>query len=342
MVLIILKPGGLAMVNNYFGDIIFSFWHVISYILKAFLPLFIGLIIAYILNGPVDYVGNKLKSSSRTFLSSHSPKGRWLAILITYTAVSFLLFSIGFAFIILMLGALPTSDINATIQSLYEYVYSSQVLSQWFSRYLSTEKIVNYASVILKYVINFLLGVVASIYLLKDKEFFLTMWQKLLSILLPQRIHGLVTETLYDINKVVSTFLKGALIDSLIVALLSSIALSLLNIKFAVIIGLIGGLLNVIPYFGPFFGMIPAFVVALSNQGFSKAIVAVITLFLVQQLDSNYIYPKIVGTTTGLHPLFVLLSVSVMGYFAGVLGMLIAVPIAGVLQVLIKKWAYSK
>ena len=88
--------------------------------------------------------------------------------------------------------------------------------------------------------------------------------------------------------------------------------------------------------------MVPAFLVALSNHGIVKAIIAVVALFLVQQLDSNYIYPKIVGTTTGLHPLYVLLSVSVMGYFAGILGMLIAVPIAGILQVLIKKWAYSK
>lgn len=97
-----------------------------------------------------------------------------------------------------------------------------------------------------------------------------------------------------------------------------------------------------IPYFGPFLGMIPAFGVSLANQGMAKATISVIALFAVQQLDSNYIYPKIVGTTTGLHPLFVLLSVSVMGYFAGLLGMLVAVPVAGILQVLIKKWFYSK
>ena len=68
----------------------------------------------------------------------------------------------------------------------------------------------------------------------------------------------------------------------------------------------------------------------------------VIGLFLVQQLDSNYIYPKIVGATTGLHPLFVLLAVSIAGYFWGITGMLLAVPAAGIIQVLVGKWAYSR
>ena len=118
-------------------------------------------------------------------------------------------------------------------------------------------------------------------------------WQKFLSIVLSQRIHGLVNEILHEINVVIFTFIKGALIDSIIVALLSSIALSILNIKYAVIIGGIGGLLNVIPYFGPFFSMVPAFLVTLSNQGLTKALIAVSSLFVVQQLDSNYVYPKI-------------------------------------------------
>lgn len=330
------------MINNYFGDIFLSFWQLILYILKAFLPLFIGLILAYVLNGPVEYVGSKLKSSSRSFLSPKSPKGRGLAIIITYISVLVILISIVYAFVILMLGAIPKGDFNSTIQEIIVYVNSSQLLSRWFSKYFSAENIVNLASTIASLLINLLLGTVASIYLLKDKEFFLTLWQNFFSIVLPQKTHGVVCEILHDINVVISTFLKGALVDSLIVSLLSSLALSLLNIKYAVVIGIIGGLLNVIPYFGPFFGMVPAFVVALSNQGITKAVISVVTLFLVQQLDSNYIYPKIVGTTTGLHPLFILLSVSVMGYFAGILGMLLAVPIAGIIQVLIKKWAYSK
>lgn len=310
--------------------------------IKAFFPLFIGLVIAYLLNGPVEYVSSKLNKNPTTNFGFESPKKRWLAILITYTTVALLIISVIYAFVVLMLGSIPKGNLALTIQSLYDYASSLDFISSWLEKHLSTEKLVGIASQFAEFIINFLLGVVASIYLIKDKEFFLILWQKFLSILLPQKIHGLVCEISNEINIVITTFLKGALVDSIIVALLSSIILSLLNIEHAAIIGIIGGLLNVIPYFGPFFSMVPAFFVSLSNQGITKAIISVIALFFVQQADSNYIYPKIVGTTTGLHPLFVLLSVSVMGYFAGVVGMLIAVPIAGIIQVLIKKWAYSR
>lgn len=310
--------------------------------IKAFFPLLIGLILAYILNGPVEYVSSKLKKDSSPNLGFEGSKERFFAIIITYISVSLLLIAIVYAFIVLMLGALPKGDVFTTMQGIYDYARSSEILLGWLNKHFSPTKLVGYASRIAELVINFLLGIVASIYLIKDKEFFLMAWQKFLSIILPQRIHGIFCEILSEINIVVTTFLKGAFVDSIIVALLSSIILSVLNIKHAVIIGIIGGLLNVIPYFGPFFSMVPAFFVSLTNQSLFKAIIAVASLFLVQQLDSNFIYPKIVGSSTGLHPLFVLLSVSIMGYFAGIIGMLVAVPIAGIIQVLLRKWANSK
>jgi predicted PurR-regulated permease PerM len=188
--------------------------------------------------------------------------------------------------------------------------------------------------------VNLFLGVVASVYLLKDKDFFLRLWQQFLSLILKQKTHGLISETMGEINVVVTTFLKGAFIDSLLVALLSSLALSLLHLDYAVVIGVLGGILNIIPYFGPFFGMVPAFLVGLFTSGPAKAFLSVVALFLVQQIDGNFIYPKVVGSATGLHPLFVLLSVSIFGHFFGIIGMILAVPVAGILQILIRKWAY--
>ena len=95
------------MINNYFGDIFLSFWQIIAYILKAFLPLFIGLVIAYILNGPVELIGNKLKKADVPHLSFETPKGRFVSILIAYILSFALLFSVILAFIILMLGSIP-------------------------------------------------------------------------------------------------------------------------------------------------------------------------------------------------------------------------------------------
>ena len=147
---------------------------------------------------------------------------------------------------------------------------------------------------------------------------------------------------MHEINIVVTTFIKGALVDSIIVAFLSSLTLTILRVNYAVIIGIMAGFLNIIPYFGPFISMVPAFLAAFFSGGLIHGLTAVGGLFMIQQLDSNYIYPKIVGTTTGLHPLFILISVSTLGYFFGIAGMLIAVPAAGILQVFISRWAYKK
>ena len=88
--------------------------------------------------------------------------------------------------------------------------------------------------------------------------------------------------------------------------------------------------------------MIPAFLIGWLTSDFVHGVLAVLVLVIVQQIDSNIIYPKVVGSSTGLHPLAVLLAVSVFGYFGGIIGMILAVPIAGILQVFILKWAYRQ
>lgn len=351
--------------ENFFVEIFAGLWQMVATVLKAFSPLIIGLILAYLFNGPSEWIRRKLFSQEEEILSEDSPRGRILSIIISYTMAALVLGLVIYAFLILILGALPEGGFYSTLQQVYEYFDSASkdiksfiskyvpsgmntddfdpaaIASQWIESHFSLEKLVSSISSFIGGIVNFFVGLVASIYLIKDKEFFLSLWQKFLSLILKQNIHGQVNETLSEINRVVTTFIKGALVDSMIVALLSSVALSALNIKFSVIIGLIGGILNIIPYFGPFFGMVPAFLVAFFSKGLASGVLAVLVLFLIQQLDSNFIYPKIVGDSVGLHPLFVLISLTVLGHFGGILGMLLAVPVAGIIQVLVKKWAYK-
>ena len=344
--------------DNFFLDILSGFWQVIAVIFHALSPLIIGLVLAYLFNPAVEWVRFKIAGNPTEPLPQETPKGRGAAIFITYTAVLMILLLIIYAFVVLILGALPSGGIEETAANVYDYFESSfesitsfisqyadvsqfkSALADWIRDKFSFTGIIQFITTFAGSLISLFIGLVASIYLLKDKEFFLSLWQKFLSMILKQKVHGVTNEILGEINNVLTTFIKGALIDSLIVAFLSSLALSLVKVEYAVIIGIIGGLLNIIPYFGPFFGMVPAFLVALTTNGLGQAIIAVLALLGVQQIDSNYIYPKVVGSSTGLHPLFVLLSVSIFGYFGGILGMLLAVPAAGLIQILIKKWAY--
>ncbi len=346
------------MTNDFFLDIIKSLWHVISIFLNALAPLFIGLILAYLFNPAVEWVRQKISGMPKLPFPQESPSGRGIAIFITYSSVFIILMMIIYAFIVLIIGALPSGGPAATFESVYNYFESSlERISAFMSQHIdpndakqavlhklkehfSFSGIMDFAASAASNTVSLFIGLVASIYLLKDKEFFLSLWQKFLSLILKQKTHGITNEILSEINIVITTFIKGALIDSLIVALLSSIALSVVGVDYAVIIGIIGGILNIIPYFGPIFGMIPAFIVAFTTDGIGQAVLTIAALFLIQQLDSNFIYPKVVGSSTGLHPLFVLISVSFFGYFGGIGGMLIAVPVAGIFQVVIKKLTY--
>lgn len=181
------------------------------------------------------------------------------------------------------------------------------------------------------------LGLVVSVYLLKDKDFFLRLWRKALHLMLPMKANAVVTETLSDINGVVSQFVRGQLLDALIIAVLSSVGLSLIGLDFAVFIGCFCGLCNIIPYFGPIISTVPAALVGLLTGGVTQGLLAILVLIVIQQIDANVIYPRVVGGSIGLHPLFVLISVTVGGYYGGILGMILAVPTAAIIKVFIMK-----
>ena len=341
------------MNENFLQAILQSIAWLLTQLLSVLTPLFIGLAIAYLLHPAVDWLTQKLRR-------------RGLAILLTYLLAACFLGGLICGFVILILGALPqgspreiTTQIFAYFESAYQAAdaYLSdflpdgmpspiaaglEQLSESLERRFSVEAAVTFLSGLGNAMLHFFIGLVASVYLLKDRDFFYMLWERLLSVLLTQRAHGLLNENLSEINQVLSTFVKGAMIDSLIIAFLSSVVLTALQVDYAVIIGLLDGVLNIIPYFGPFFGMLPAFAVAAVTAGPLHGMFAVFGLFVVQQIDANYIYPKVVGGSTGLHPLFVLLSVSLFGSFFGIGGMLLAVPIAGIVQIFIKKWAFSR
>ena len=364
----------LYFVVKNFSSIASSLGSGISALLSAFSPLFIGLIISYLLNPLVTLIDKKLmqkvffrvpedplKAEKRRKLS------RFISVLLTFIIVLAAIAAIIYGFAVMIVGQLVFTNFSTTFNNVLQTFLSYEVeLKQWVSQnfpdgFLS-EKVMDASNSVISWfsenfsastavsvisgavgsVVNFVIGAIVSIYLMKDKDFFLSIWRKFLHLVLPQRANAAVTETLNEVNGVLSQFVRGALLDAVFVAILSSIGLSIVGLDFAVFIGVFAGIANVIPYFGPLIGMIPAFLIGWLTSDFVHGVLAVLVLVIVQQIDSNIIYPKVVGSSTGLHPLAVLLAVSVFGYFGGSIGMILAVPIAGILQVFILKWAYRQ
>ena len=335
--------------ENLFIDLGAGLWKLVSPVLTALSPLLIGLVLAYLLNPAVEWLGKRM--------------GRGPAILLTYLLLFSALSGLLYGFIVLILGALPTGGLRETadmVRIYFEEAYETAAafagrflpedlmdatdaadsLQRWAIQRFSPASVAGFLSAVFGGAFSLFLGVMVSVYLLKDKAFFLLLWHQFLSLVLKQKLHGQLSEVMDEINHVVTAFLKGALVDSLIVAFLSSLVLAVVGVEFAVVLGLLMGILNMIPYFGPFIGMVPAFLTAFFDGGLPKAIAAILGLFLIQQIDGDLIYPHIVGNTTGLHPLFVLLAASIFGYCFGLPGMIIAVPAAGILQILIRRWAF--
>lgn len=354
----------LYFVISNFSVIFQSGMSLISAILSALSPLFIGLFLAYLLNPLVNLINTNLLS--RFFHKVSEGKLRFIGILITYLVIILLIIVILYAFSFLILGKFIFSGFGDIYDTVINYIsnYESSISSwasnleisglsetlnniadtiiNWISTNFSTASILEVIASIGGSIINILLGIIVSIYLLKDQIFFMSIWRKFLSLVFPTSVELKIHETLNDINGVVSLFIRGALLDALIVAILSSIGLSILGLEFAVFIGCFAGIANVIPYFGPILGMIPAFLVGAFTGGLSHGFFAVLILLVIQQIDANIIYPKVVGSTTGLHPLFVLLAVSIAGSFFGIVGMILAVPVAGIIQVFILKWVKKR
>ncbi len=114
---------------------------------------------------------------------------------------------------------------------------------------------------------------------------------------------------------------------------LSILGLKIIGIRTAFSLGFVVGLLNIIPYFGPILGFIPAVLMALTG-GIKPAILTLVVLVVVQQLESGFITPKVVGNSLGLHPLFIIISLLIGGKLFGLAGMILAVPVTGILKAL--------
>lgn len=186
--------------------------------------------------------------------------------------------------------------------------------------------------------INLGLGFVIAFYGLKDKEKLLRIYNRFLSLMVPRRIQSEVKDIGRDIDYVFSGYIRGQLIDAVIMATLISITLTCIGIDFAIIIGVISGIFNLIPYFGPVVGFILAGLIGLIGPDPIKGIYAVIAVMILQQIDGFFIVPKVMGKTVKLHPIAVLLAIVIGGKLFGLIGILLGVPITGFIRLLVMRY----
>lgn len=177
----------------------------------------------------------------------------------------------------------------------------------------------------------FVIVPVCAAYLLMDSE----RLHALTLAAFPRSVRPTVVRLMNAFDDVLGGFIRGQLLVAATVGVLVSILLLTLHVKYAILIGIVAGVVEIMPYVGAFVGAIPAVIIALLTNGWQNALLVVFGFVVINQLEGHIISPLIVGESVGLTPLFVLLALLTGGELLGLPGLLIAVPVAGLIRALL-------
>lgn len=177
-----------------------------------------------------------------------------------------------------------------------------------------------------------LFGIIFSIYFLADGVKIALYWERIFRLILGEKrvlaFHGF----LKDADRAFSGYIRGQMIDGIIMAILVSFSLSLIGVRYALAIGILTGIGNLIPYVGPFVAYGTTLLVCILYGDFAKLLPALLALFVIQTIDGNVINPRLLSNSIDIHPLLVIISLIIGGAVGGVLGIFLAAPIASLIK----------
>lgn len=184
---------------------------------------------------------------------------------------------------------------------------------------------------------NFFIGLIIALYLLLSKELFAGQGKKIIYALLDENTANTAIKNIRFVHSTFGGFISGKLVDSLIIGMLCFIGMTLLNLPYPLLVSVIIGVTNIIPFFGPFIGAIPSAILILMVNPL-QALYFGIFVFILQQFDGNILGPKILGDKTGLSSFWVIFAITLFGGYWGFIGMAVGVPVFAVLYAALKAY----
>lgn len=349
----------LAKITDHAGDILAASQKGFSILGTMLTPLIIGFALAFLLYPIVTRFQKLFKRSKHAEKKEKSSRG--LAVMCTILlvlAAAFLLMTIIISAV--SREATPANideitnyftELGASLQTLHDDIMKmldkinvdSAQLEEWLAQLASgaanlaqtlgrrsLESLANIKSVFS----NILFGIIFSVYFLLDGEGLMHYWDRVLKAIAGSGAYKFIHTLIDDAYRCFSGYVKGQLTDVLFMAASVSIALGAIGVKFAAIIGILTGLGNLIPYVGPFVAYGCTILVCSVGGEWSKLIISLIVLLIIQTVDGNVIGPKLMSHAIDVHPMLVIVALLVGGASTGLLGMLLAVPVAA----LAKTW----
>jgi predicted PurR-regulated permease PerM len=187
-----------------------------------------------------------------------------------------------------------------------------------------------------KFLLNIIIGFIVSVYILFDKEKFCAQSKKIIYAFAKPKVANEIVLVARKSHEIFIGFIVGKIIDSVIIGLLTYVLMCIVGLPYALLISVIVGVTNVIPFFGPFIGAIPSAILLFLDNPIN-GLYFLILVIIIQQIDGNIIGPKILGNSTGLSSFWVIVAILVSGGMFGVIGMLLGVPVFAVLYYLVTR-----
>ena len=320
----------------------------VGFLLKILAPFAWGLVLAYILDIPTRFFAQKLFKGKRglavvlSYILMFGVVGLLLSLVVPQLASSVSSF-------VSKLSAYEADIQNALTwvqqtfgidtATLEQYVEEvTDAVTKWFSTVSgeAAQAAANAAAGVAGAAMDSFVTLAVSIYLLTGKEMLLHALRTCLRAALPPRKVGSVFSVCAMANRTFSGYIGGQLLDALLVGFETFFLMSLFRLDYAPLIAVLVGVTNIIPVLGPFIGAVPGAVILLLESPL-QAVEFVLIILVVQQVDGNFIAPRILGGATGLPGLGVLLAIIVGGSLFGIPGMVIGVPTLAVIVTLIKQ-----
>lgn len=327
----------------------------IKNLLSILAPFALGILIAYILYIPCMKIESLYKKIKKVKIINK--KARPLSIFTVYL-IAFILIVILINFIVPPIIQ-SIIDLTNNLQYYYETTISkinelpedsfwkTEVITRIIQeiqnidikQIINVEQLAQYAQGAINFagkIFDTFVTVVVSIYVLNSRSEILAFFRRLVGAIFKPKAYKNINKYFHRTNEIFFHFLSSQFLDAIVVGVLTSIAMSILGVKYAVLLGCMIGLFNLIPYIGAIIAVVIAGIITLLTGGISQAIWMLVIVTILQQIDANIINPKIVGNSLKINPILVILAVTVGGAYFGIIGMFLAVPIIAVIKVLIE------
>lgn len=329
-------------------------------------PVLYGIVLAYLLTPLVNSLEHKLLEPFFYKYGGITPKRKKLIRALSVIATLIIMILAIYAFFSILIP-----NIVSSIKSIsFQFPYYIRNLTQWSEKYLEDnpdvealvlqvldiysvefndflnnsiipqmESLLRTVSLsllgMLKVLWNFVIGIIISIYVLFSKETFAGQVKKMIYAIFPNKTGNRMIQNSRFVSETFIGFISGKIIDSIIIGFICFLGTTVLNMPYALLISVIVGVTNIIPFFGPYLGAIPsALLILMVNP--VQCVYFVIFILILQQVDGNIIGPKILGGSTGLSGFWVIFSITIFGGIMGVPGMIVGVPVFAVIYAMVR------